>query len=99
MKIITPGRTQKGWGTEATCTGHGNGGGGCGAVLFVDESDLFKTSQRDYLGDGDDFATFACVSCGVLTDLSKNVPRDLIDRLGKRNMLLHPGKSNDDATT
>lgn len=75
MKVLKPGREQKGWATEATCTGMGNGNGGCGAVLLVEESDLFQTSRLSY---GDQFpeyfATFECVACGVLTDLD-NYPK------------------------
>ena len=36
MKVLQPGRPQQGWSTEATCTGKGNGDGGCGARLLVD---------------------------------------------------------------
>lgn len=82
MKVIKPGRAQKGWATEATCTGEGNGNGGCGAVLLVDESDLFKTfTGANYGGDTrEPVATFACVSCGVLTDL-KNFPHNKLGGL------------------
>lgn len=40
MKVLRPGRKQKGWSTEAECTGLGNGGGGCGAKLLVEEDDV-----------------------------------------------------------
>jgi hypothetical protein len=43
MKILKKGREQKGWTREEICTGVGNGGGGCGAKLLVEQGDLFKT--------------------------------------------------------
>ncbi len=68
MRVIKEGRPQKGWATEATCTGAGNGKGGCGATLLVEQADLFSTSSscRD---ETDYFTTFQCPSCGVLTDI------------------------------
>lgn len=69
MKVISKGRQQKGWSTEAKCTGHGNGMGGCGAVLLVEQDDLYLTKNCDYTGDCDYFVTFQCVECGVETDL------------------------------
>ncbi len=80
MKVLKPGRKQKGWATETKCTGTGNGGGGCGAELLVDESDLFQTSHTDMGGDTEYFVTFRCSECGVMTDLPK-VPHDVRQRL------------------
>lgn len=75
MKVLRPGRVQKGWATEAKCTGGGNQGGGCGALLLVEETDVFVTvTGGNYGGDTpESCATFKCPSCGVLTDL-KNFP-------------------------
>lgn len=75
MKVLKPGRKQKGWPTEAICTGEGNQGGGCGAVLLVEEPDVFKTwTGGNYGGDSPEpCATFKCPNCGVLTDL-RNFP-------------------------
>lgn len=75
MKVLKKGRKQKGWTTEATCSGAGNGDGGCGAKLLVEEGDLFQTSHQSY-GDSspDYFATFRCSECGVLTDID-NYPK------------------------
>jgi hypothetical protein len=83
MKVLKKGREQKGWSTKATCTGIGNGGGGCKAKLLVEEPDLFQTSHQSY-GDScpDYYATFRCSECGVLTDLdnypksARALPRD-----------------------
>lgn len=68
MKIIKPGRQQKGWSKQYKCTGKGNNDGGCGATLLVEQGDLFQTSSsaRD---ETDYFVTFKCEACGVLTDI------------------------------
>ena len=68
MRILRPGTGQKGWSTEATCTGAGNGGGGCGARLLVEQHDLFLT-YRNARDETDTFVTFECGACGVLNDL------------------------------
>ena len=80
MKVLKKGTGQKGWTVEATCTGKGNGDGGCGAVLRVEEPDLYKTSNCDYTGDCDYYTTFTCVECGVETDIEK-VPSIIRTRL------------------
>jgi len=46
MKVIKPGRPQRGWSKECKCSGKGNGGGGCGAVLLVEQGDLFQTQSN-----------------------------------------------------
>jgi hypothetical protein len=70
MKVLKPGRNQKGWSKKKTCTGKGNGGGGCGAVLLVEQGDIFLT--HNYVRDEHDiFHTFKCVACGVLTDFEE----------------------------
>lgn len=73
MKLIKKGRVQKGWSKEFTCTGNGNGGGGCSAILLVEQDDIFKTF-RYLLDDTDEFNTFKCLECGVLTDISEPLP-------------------------
>jgi hypothetical protein len=71
MKIIEAGRPQKGWAKEFECTGSGNKGGGCGALLLVEIGDLFITEShaRD---ETDTFITFECIACGVWTDIPSN---------------------------
>jgi hypothetical protein len=69
MKIIKKGRPQKGWAGKFQCTGEGNGLGGCGAVLLVEEGDLYQTSSSSYDGSCDYFTTFKCACCGVETDV------------------------------
>ena len=81
MRVLQKGSGQKGWATEATCTGYGNGGGGCRAILLVEERDLYVTCRSDYTGmDKEFFATFKCPECGIETDL-QNPPSGLICRL------------------
>lgn len=75
MKVIKKGRSQKGWAKQINCTGKGNGKGGCGAVLLIEESDLFQTSHTDMKGETDLFVTFRCSECKVLTDIS-TYPKD-----------------------
>lgn len=69
MKVIQKGRPQKGWAKEFKCTGAGNGSGGCGATLLVEQDDVFHTHNTDYGGGHDVYNTFKCTECGVLTDI------------------------------
>ncbi len=94
VKVIKPGRDQKGWAKELECTGDGNGGGGCGATLLVEEGDLFRTTNhvRD---ETTHFTTFKCIQCGVLTDLrGVSIPQHVRDRAAKRGS---PDRSDDGA--
>lgn len=68
MKVIQAGRQQNGWSKESICTGHGNGNGGCGAKLLVEQPDMFKT-YRNCRDESDTFITYKCPCCGVLTDI------------------------------
>jgi len=67
LKVLKKGTGQKGWAKKFTCTGYGNGEGGCGAVLLIEEADLFK--QRSILGGTTDYVSFECCECGVGTDV------------------------------
>jgi hypothetical protein len=69
MQVLKPGRPQAGWSKEFTCTGAGNRGGGCGAVLLVSEYDLYRTESHHYDGSSESYTTFCCISCGVETDI------------------------------
>lgn len=69
MKVRKPGRQQTGYSVEALCSGKGNGGGGCGAKLLVEQPDMRYFSGTDYPIDRPAAVTFRCCSCGVLTDL------------------------------
>ncbi len=75
MKVLKKGREQKGWAEELECTGDGNGGGGCGARLLVEEGDLLHTAS--HAGhETDHYVSFYCHECGVLTD-TKAYPGDI----------------------
>lgn len=69
MKVLKKGSGAKGWSIEMTCSGSGNGGGGCGAKLLVEEADVYETAHHCYDGSSDYYTTFACSECGVETDL------------------------------
>lgn len=70
MKVIKPGRPQKGWTKEYSCTGRGNGGGGCGARLLVEEGDFYHTRSSHYDGSNEIYTTFRCPQCRVQTDVN-----------------------------
>jgi hypothetical protein len=70
MRVLKPGRQQRGWSKEFECTGKGNGGGGCGAVLLVEQGDLYKTYSHA-LYETDTHVTFCCAACGVETDVDR----------------------------
>lgn len=46
MKVLKEGTK---FGIEKTCTGEGNGGGGCRALLFVEADDIGHTSRSDMI--------------------------------------------------
>lgn len=85
MKVLKKGRKQKGWSVEVDCTGSGNGGGGCGARLLVEQPDLFRTT-RSIRDETEHFVTFKCCECGVLTDLGSQArpPHNVIASLPQR---------------
>jgi len=83
MKVLTPGRKQKGWAKESICTGKGNGEGGCGAVLLVEEDDMYLTFSSHYDGSTDQYNTFKCCCCGVETDI-KDVPTHVRDKMREK---------------
>jgi len=80
MKILKEGKPFV-WEKKFTCTGKGNGGHGCGAVLLVCEKDLYKTELSDMYGVYETCTTFSCPCCGVETDVK--VP-DSVKLLGKQ---------------
>lgn len=73
MEVIKKGWPQKGWTSKFTCSGKGNGGGGCGAVLLVSERDLYYTHSHHYDGSSETYKTFTCCECGVETDITAPV--------------------------
>lgn len=76
MKVIKKGRPQRGWAKEHKCTGAGNGGGGCGALLLVEKDDLLRTGSHHYDGSDDYYVSFVCPGCGVMTDID-DYPGDI----------------------
>jgi hypothetical protein len=72
VKLLKRGWKQQGWAMERTCSGAGYGGGGCGALLLVEEGDLFLTEShvRD---ETTTYITFVCSECGVRTDINNAV--------------------------
>lgn len=64
MRLLERGNPQKGWAVKKRCTGVGNGNGGCGALLLVEQADVFFTEShaRD---ETTRYATFECSECGV----------------------------------
>ncbi len=62
------------WHLEKECTGEGNGGPGCGALLRVEEGDLFHTHRYPHDGSHETYTTFKCLQCGVMTDIPDVMP-------------------------
>ncbi len=79
MKVIKKGNGQRGWSAQFTCTGAGNNGGGCRAVLQVEQADLFRTSSTDVSQCTETFTTFRCPECRVQTDVT--VPQNIACQL------------------
>lgn len=67
MKVVKKGNGAVGWSKELTCTGAGNEGRGCGAVLLVEEDDVYST-QGGVKDETYYYTTFVCTECGVATD-------------------------------
>lgn len=72
MKILKVGKNNQ-WSRECKCTGKGNGGGGCGALLLVEATDLYYTYSSHYDGSNEVYITFCCTQCQVQTDID-NIP-------------------------
>lgn len=67
MKVIKSGDSRNGWSKKLVCTGEGYNGRGCGAVLLVEQDDLFHTTSH-CMDETEYFTAFACPECGCLTD-------------------------------
>jgi hypothetical protein len=77
MKVLREGRS---WILEHDCTGWGNGGKGCGALLGISREDLYyyKGVPGDSWGSRYPAVMFKCPCCGQITDLGRNDwPRSL----------------------
>jgi len=78
MKILKEGTKPEEWKLEIKCTGFGNSGGGCGAILEVVISDLvyYAGVSGDSWGSRDSAYSIKCISCGTCTDLkSEETPK------------------------
>ena len=64
------------WSTNARCSGVGNGGGGCGVLLLVEEADLLVTRTKLSVKIT---CSFRCAACGTITDI--DVPKEVEKRL------------------
>lgn len=73
MKTVEVGKPPAVWSKNYRCTGVGNGGGGCEAMLAVEQTDLFRTLDF-YASEPVDHITFACQECGVCTDVTDAPP-------------------------
>jgi hypothetical protein len=72
MKVLEKGKP---WSVELKCTGAGNGGAGCGALLEVEAGDLYTTQSHHYDGSSESYITFTCPECKRLTDVNRqNIP-------------------------
>ncbi len=85
MKVIRKGKGRKMgvWSIEKECTGSGNGGGGCGAKLRVEDGDFLRTGCHSYDGSSEYFISFVCPVCKVMTDLKSGEFRGDSAKLGK----------------
>lgn len=66
MEVIRKG---VGWSKKVKCTGYGNGGGGCGAVLRIEEGDIYETTNYERDGGREFCRTIECPQCGKETDI------------------------------
>ncbi len=66
MRILEKG---PGWDLKLRCTGKGNGDGGCGSLLLVEENDIYVKPHADYLGDIEYYYAVCCPVCGRETDI------------------------------
>lgn len=68
MKVLQTGRPPAEWVLEQECTGRGNGGAGCGAILLLSYDDLFLTAEMAPMG-RQVAVTCECPECSCYTDL------------------------------
>ena len=75
MKILKPGKLGKKWSIRHSCTGWGNSGVGCEALLELEYEDLRYypgTGGEETWGYKEPAVSFKCPCCGKLTDLGMN---------------------------
>lgn len=71
MKVLKKGTKKPGWHKELKCTGGGNGGFGCEAILLVEQSDVYRTQSHHYDGSSESYLTFKCPECNRETDINE----------------------------
>jgi hypothetical protein len=82
MKVIKSGTGQKGWAREIACKGYRGNGGGCGALLLVEQADLFKVHlDGDYTEVGPPSIAFKCPECGQCTDIDSKFYSGYVQQL------------------
>lgn len=84
MEVLKKG---PGWSLKETCTGKGNGKGGCGSLLKVEEQDLFFTYSSSYDGSSERYITFQCPVCKKYTDLNESKVPSQIQKTLKRKSI------------
>lgn len=84
MKIIEKSE-RKIWTKQLRCTGFGNGEMGCGSLLEVEHTDLFRTTSHHYDGSSEDYVTWECPICGEWTDLSAHIHPPPVQSLPHRS--------------
>jgi len=85
MKVLKKGTRQIEWKKEYTCTGKGNSGGACGAILLISQDDIYQTIDSDgYKGE---IITFICPCCKTKTNIT-GVPANIRYALPTRQAFL-----------
>jgi len=69
MKVIQSGNPAGAWSKEYSCTGLGNGNGGCGAILEVNGNDIMHTYYTIMGREECHCFTIECPECKTWTDL------------------------------
>lgn len=77
MEVIERG---EGWAIDVTCTGKGNGGGGCQSKLKVNKENLYITQSHHYDGSSESYITFRCPECQIETDVDTSKVPSAISR-------------------
>jgi hypothetical protein len=74
MKVLEAGKRGLEWTVQHRCTGWGNGGNGCEALLEVDKADLryVEPIYAESWGGRDAAVNFKCPVCATVTDLGMN---------------------------
>ncbi len=70
MKVLEMGPK---WSYKMRCTGSGWAGSGCGALLEIEEDDVFESSHTDIAGDTEYYFSICCPVCNQNTDVNKSV--------------------------